>query len=385
LLLVIFASLFRINKINRNNMFRRFLVLFVLVTTMYACSSSEEITPTITDSFDRSAMLINIADNIMIPAYDDFSTKMSALKTIAENFTTTPNQTNLEALRTSWFAAYKTWQHIEMFDIGKAEELQFKFYMNIYPVTVHDIEENIANGSYDLNSVNNQDAQGFPAIDYLLHGLADTDVAILEKYTTAENNGNYKNYITRVLNQMNTLTSSVVSDFKAQRNSFVTSTENTATSSVNKLINDYIFYYEKGLRANKFGIPAGIFSATSLPEKVEGRYKNFGSKELALEALTAVQNLFEGKQYNAATKGVSFKDYLIKLNRSDIATGISNQFSIARTQVQTLENSFATQITTDNTAMTKAYDELQKAVILIKVDMLQALNVSVDYVDADGD
>jgi predicted lipoprotein len=366
-------------------MFRRFLVFFVLITTMYACSSSEEIAPTITDSFDRSAMLTNIADNIMIPAYDDFNTKMSTLKTVAETFTTTPNQTNLEALRTSWFTAYKSWQHIEMFDIGKAEELQFKFYMNIYPVTVNDIEDNIINGSYDLNSVNNQDAQGFPALDYLLHGLADSDTAILEKYTIAENNDNHKTYLLAILNQMNTLTTSVISDFKAQRNSFVTSTENTATSSVNKLINDYIFYYEKGLRANKFGIPAGIFSATSLPEKVEGHYKNDVSKALALEALTAVQNLFEGKHYNAATTGLSLKDYLVKLNRTDIAAGVSNQMKIAEIQVQSLENSFAIQINTDNTAMTRSYDELQKAVILLKVDMLQTFNVSVDYVDADGD
>jgi predicted lipoprotein len=366
-------------------MFRRFLLLFVAIITMYACSSSEETTPIITDSFDRNELLINIADNIIIAAYDDFSAKMIALKTAGETFTAASNQTNLEALRTSWFTAYKTWQHVEMFDIGKAEELQFKFYMNIYPVTVTDIEENIASGSYDLNSVNNQDAQGFPAIDYLLHGLADTDVAILEKYTTAENNDNYRNYITTVLNQMNTLTLTVVSDFKAQRNSFVTNTGNTATSAVNKLINDYIFYYEKGLRANKFGIPAGIFSATTLPEKVEGRYKNDVSKELALEALTAVQNLFEGKHYNAETTGVSFKDYLITLNRTDIATSISDQFNTASTQVQTLENSFATQINTNNTEMTRSYDELQIAVVLLKVDMLQAFNISVDYLDADGD
>jgi len=366
-------------------MFRKFLVLFVSIITFLACSSSEEITPTIIDGFDRNALLENIADNIIIPAYEDFSGKMNALKTAGDTFSTAPNQSNLEALRVSWFAAYKTWQHIEMFDIGKAEELQFKFYMNIYPVTVSDIEDNITNGSYDLNSVNNQDAQGFPALDYLLHGLADSDAAILEKFTIAEDNDNYKNYLIAILNQMNTLTTSVVSDFKAQRNAFVISTENTATSSVNKLINDYIFYYEKGLRANKFGIPAGVFSENALPEKVEGQYKNDVSKELALDALTAVQNLFEGRHYNAATTGVSFKDYLVKLNRTDIATSTSDQFDIAGSQVEKLDNSFAAQIDTDNTAMTMAYDELQKAVVLLKVDMLQAFNVSIDYVDADGD
>jgi predicted lipoprotein len=382
LLLVIFVFLLRFN---RNNMFRRFLLLFISIVTLHACSSSEEIVPTITDSFDRNALLVNIADNIIIPAYEDFSSKMETLNIVGETFTKTPNQANLDALRSSWFAAYKVWQHIEMFDIGKAEELQFKFYMNIYPVTVYDIEDNIASGNYDLNSVNNQDAQGFPALDYLLHGLADTDTAILEKYTNAENNDNYKIYITAVLNQMHTLTASVVSDFKTQKGAFVTSTENTATSSVNKLINDYIFYYEKGLRANKFGIPSGIFSATPLPEKVEGRYKNNISKELALEALVAVQSLFEGRHYNGLTTGVSFKDYLIRLDRTDIASSTSNQFKIATTQIQSLADSFAAQINSDNTEMTRSYDELQKAVILLKVDMLQAFNINVDYVDADGD
>jgi hypothetical protein len=76
---------------------------------------------------------------------------------------------------------------------------------------------------------------------------------------------------------------------------------------------------------------------------------------------------------------------LIKLNRTDIATGTSSQFNTATAQIEALENSFATQIDADNTGMTRSYDELQKAVVLLKVDMLQAFNVSVDYVDADGD
>ena len=39
----------------------------------------------------------------------------------------------------------------------------------------------------------------------------------------------------------------------------------------------------------------------------------------------------------------------------------------------------------DNSQMLKTYDELQKAVVLLKVDMLQAFSVNVDYVDGDGD
>ena len=35
--------------------------------------------------------------------------------------------------------------------------------------------------------------------------------------------------------------------------------------------------------------------------------------------------------------------------------------------------------------MLLTYDAIQSTVILLKVDMLQKLNVSVDYADADGD
>ena len=40
---------------------------------------------------------------------------------------------------------------------------------------------------------------------------------------------------------------------------------------------------------------------------------------------------------------------------------------------------------TDNVKMLQAFDELQKLVVLLKVDMMQALSISVDYVDSDGD
>lgn len=367
-------------------MFKKIAITFFLVILIAACSSSKEKETIINDSFDRGKMLINIADNIIIPAFNDFSVKMNTLKLEGQKFITTPNQNNLDEFRTTWLVAYKSWQHIEMFDIGKAEELQYKFYMNIYPLTVTDVESSVISGSYDLNDVNYQDAQGFPALDYLLYGVADSDAAILEKFTSDANATGYKKYTEDVLNQMNSLTQKVVADWQTYRNEFVNSTSNTVTSAVNKLVNDYIYYYEKGLRANKIGIPAGVFSATELPEKVEAYYKDNSSKELTLEALNAVINFFEGTYVGKTnTSAIGFKQYLIALDREDLASKITNQFSTAKNEINALDESFFKQINTDNIKMTRAYDELQKAVVLLKVDMLQTFNINVDYVDADGD
>lgn len=366
-------------------MIKKIATLFLSLSLMYACTPNGENGPDVTDNFDRKAMLTHIADNIIIPSYDNFAINMETLVTAGVTFSNNPTEVTLEDLRSTWLEAYKSWQYVEMFNIGRAEELQYSFFMNVFPLTVTDVEENIADGTYDLNSVNNQDAQGFPALDYLLFGVGTTTEEVLGKYTTVENSENYKKYLIDVLNQMNRLTKDVVAEFKSNKSSFVNNDQNTATSTVNKLVNDYIFYYEKGLRRNKIGLPAGIFSANPLPDRVEAYYNKEVSKTLALEALKAVQDLFEGNSSTTSTTQVSFKAYLVALQRQDLVTAIENQFASARTQINTLNPNFISQIATDNSQMLRAYDELQKAVILLKVDMLQAFNISVDFVDSDGD
>lgn len=385
-LLFIFARI--LFRINRNNMLKRIFTFFIAGLVLYACSSTAEGGDVNSDNFDREQLLSNLANNIIVPAFNDFSSKINSLQTAATTFTTTPNQENLTALRSSWLNAYKIWQHVAMFEIGKAEELQFVNFINIYPLTVQDVENNISSGTYDLNSANNHDAQGFAALDYLIYGVADTDAAILAKYTTDANADNYKAYITDVVAKMQEVTTAINNDWNGSyKNSFITASGNTASSSLNKLVNDFIFYYEKRLRANKVGIPAGIFSTNSqpLPEKVEAFYNQNVSKELALEAYTAVKNVFQGKAYNTSSTGESFKTYLVSLNRNDIVTSIENQLATAETKLNSLNNNFYSQVNTNNALMTETYDELQKLVVLFKVDMLQAFDISVDYVDADGD
>lgn len=371
-------------------MIKKVVSVVVLTIVMVACSGSDDGDNKTKDNFDRQTMLINWADNIIIPVFQDLNTKLETLVTAKNTFVATPDQTNLDAFRTAWLNAYKVWQYAEMFNIGKAEAINYAYQMNIYPTTVADVEANIASGTYDLTHTNNNDAVGFPALDYLLYGVASDDAAILDIYTTNANASGYKTYVSDLVDQMKSLTQTVLNDWTSgYRDTFISSTTNTATSSTNKLTNDFIFYYEKGLRANKIGIPAGVFSTNPLPDKVEGYYNQEVSKVLALEAINAVQNFFNGKAYNASSTANSFKAYLDYLNIAkdgeDLSTLINNQLNVARTKVQALDANFSNQVNTDNSKMTIAYDELQKVVILLKVDMVQAFNISVDYVDADGD
>ncbi len=360
-------------------------IFLVAVATVFilACStSSDEENAGVNDTFDRSTLLANIADSIAIPALTDLDAKLINLQSNTNTFVLSVNQANLDVVRASWLEAYKVWQHVEMFNIGLAEETLYSFKMNVYPTTVADIEANIASGTYDLSNVNNNDAVGFPALDYMLFGIEANNAAILEKY----NSNNYKNYLKDNVDQMVSLTKMILNDWTTSyRDTFVSQSGNTVTSALNKFTNDYIFYYEKGLRANKIGIPAGVFSVNPLPETVEGLYSKVYSKTLLLEGLQAVKNVFNGNAYQSGTAGIGFNTYLEALEANELATVINARYDNAEAVINNLNPDFGVQINTDNTLMTQTQDALQLAVVSLKVDMLQVLNIAVDFVDADGD
>lgn len=342
------------------------------------------------DGFDRQAMLIHWADNIIIPSYEIYVTRLGALLTASETFNSQTSLVNLSNLRSAWLDGYESWQTVSMFEIGKAEELTLRNFTNVFPVNTTDMETTIASGSFDLTSVNRQDEQGFPALDYLINGLAATDQEIVDVFLEETAQSNHGDYLLVLASNLNSMATGVLEDWKnGYRDTFVNNDGSDATSSVNKLINDLLFYYEKHLRAGKIGIPAGVFSSAPLSDRVEALYSKGSSKVLFETALNAFEGFFNGKSVGKSVEGESLNTYLNFLNQisggEDLTVLINNQFTSVRAAASELSDDFELQVTIDNNKMLETYDELQKNVVYLKVDMLQALNVRVDFVDADGD
>ena len=342
------------------------------------------------EEFTRVTMLANWADNIIIPAFEAFVDNMDSLSLAANEFTDIPNQENLINLKQSWLNAYLAWQTVDMFDIGKAEEITLRNFINVYPLDAQGMTTTLLAGDYDLTSVNRQDEQGFSALDYLLHGLGNSDEEIIAFYTDDTNGLKYKTFLNDVVNRMHSLTSIVLADWKeSYRDEFIERDGNAATESVNSMINDYIYYYEKFLRAGKVGIPAGVFSNTPLSDRVEARYHGDVSKELLIKALNSAQDFFNGVHFSQEDSGMSLKGWINYLEASgstnNIDSLINNQFGLIHLQLENLNSDLGQQVEIDNIKMLETYDILQKNVVFMKVDMLQLLDITVDYVDADGD
>ena len=337
------------------------------------------------ETFDRGTILLNYSENIIIPRYTIFKSSMDNLKNSIDTFKSTPSSDNFDLLQNNWIDAYKKWQYVEMFNISKAEEIMYNLKMNTYPVSKERIDNNIDTEKTDLSNPNDWSAQGFPGLDYMIHGIAENKDAVIELYSS---NSKYGDYLSTLGNLMSDITNSVVEDWSSYKDTFNTSIENTATSAFNMMVNDFVFYFEKGLRTNKIGIPAGRFSSLPLPEKIEAYYysKNgFGnlSKTLVLEARQAATEFFTGSN-SEGIKGPSYSTYLDYLE-TEIGPTVETKLEEAKVRLDNLQDNFITQIDDNNTLMLLAFDALQTIVVNLKTDMLSNFNIAVDYTDADGD
>ena len=341
-------------------MYRLLLPLLVLLV---ACTPDATDEPTV--SFDREAMLEHWADNIIVPAFQDFRQSARRLDGSIETYLDAPSATTLEQVREQFARTYLRWQRLSPFMVGPGMELRLREQVNTYPT---DTERLLGGDRTDLSLPSNTDVQGLPALDFLLFG---TDNPL-------DHAGKLRQLSARLVELAAAGEDTWTGGY---RDTYVTNSGNSATASIDRTVNNYVQWYERNLRAGKVGIPAGVFANRPLPELVEAPYHGELSKRLFLEALDGANDFF------SADPGLaSYLDALdVKRDGEALSARIQSQFAAARAQAAPLADDFASQVRTDNTAMLQLYDALQRNVILLKVDMLQALSINVDYVDADGD
>lgn len=374
-------------KIFRYTIFSIFTILLIV-----SCSGDSDEEQNQVPEFDRSTILKNYAENIIIPRYDDFQSALANLKSSVDSYVSSPLVSTFDKMHDDWFTAYKKWQHIEMFNIGKAEEIMFFNTINTYPIDELRIVENITSNKYDLSSSNDWSSQGLSGVDYMIHGIDDSKEKVIQKYI---DDSKYGDYLKNLLTIMSSNTDQIVQDWKTYKDSFIQSSGNSNSSSLNMITNDFVYYFEKGLRANKIGIPAGVYSGgNALPDRIEAYYSSKNSfedvsKDLAKEALLASENLFHGKSSTGAS-GASLKTYLdyiynADVNKENLSPIITSNFQKAKDALESLDSNFINQINSDKVKMLNAFDKLQAIVVNMKTNMLSLLSIQVDYIDADGD
>lgn len=370
-------------------------ILPVLAMLVCACGNDGNEPSTEDNDKDREVILTNWVDNIVIPSYAGFKTKLDVMTVKSEAFTASPSQASLSEFRSAWVNAYVEWQKVDLFEFGPADRNAMRNFFNIYPTDVAGIASNIDDPSVNLELPVSYARQGFPALDYLINGTGADDTAILAYYTTDTDASKRHAYITKLVTRMNTLLDNVITDWNGTyRSTFISKTGLDIGSSTGLVVNAYVLYYERFVRSGKIGIPSGAAVAgggTIQPTTVEAYYKKDISLTLAKTAHLAAGNFFNGKSAVSGEEGPSFKSYLDALEAKDAATNtllsalINDQFAAIDVELNKLPENLSQEVETNNATMLGTFNAMQKIVRMLKVDMTSAMSVTITYTDNDGD
>ncbi|MDN3671085.1 imelysin family protein [Echinicola jeungdonensis] len=341
---------------------------------------------------DRQPLLTSLADNVIIPGYENLNGEITSLNAAAQVFVETPEQANLSTLRTAFTQAYRSWQAVAFFNFGPGFNQTLRAEFNTYPADYFSIENSIESGEYNLDSFSAANQKGLPALDYLLYGLAENDVDLLEFYTTDQNSENRKTYLTSLTERLKEKIDQVYNGWIATegnyRQQFINQDGNDAGSSISLLINSLSQYFEVFTRDAKIGIPLGKRSQGDIiPKNVEAYYNGDLSITLAADNLRGIKNIFTGS--NGNLDGVGLYNYLKDLkaqsNGDLLADVVISQLDQAIAAVESIPSPLSNTIESNPQPVEEAHGKLQQFVFTIKAEIPSATGVLISYSDNDGD
>jgi len=367
------------------------LLLLLVPLVLVSCDSGgvdPEPEPPEESEFDRTAMLANIGNNIVVPAYVNLQASIATLEQATDAFVATPNMGTLTSAQAALKATRMAWQNANLFQFGPAESVTLRAALNTYPVDDDRVEANVASGNYALGSIADGAAGGLPTMGYLLHSAEMADVVAL--YSTDADAEGRRVYLQDNVDYIKSNVDTVVQQWQATGGNYIGTfldADRAGTdvgSALGMIINAMSLHYERFLRDGKIGIPAGVRSAgIPRPTATEALYGGY-SAELVRANIEAVERLFLGIGLDG-TDGIGLDEQLIALEAEDLTDDIKTTLTNIKAATNTVSDPLSADIEADRNRAVSVFTTMQQFVVLFKTDMTSVLGVSITYQDVDGD
>jgi len=355
--------------------------LIALALVAGGCSSED---PAPADDFDRTAMLTEMADGIILPSYDRLATTTADLSSAVAAFTRSPDVASLRTAQQAWADAADAWQDARPFDFGPAEGLFGTLSEDIgtYPASVGKIETAIAGGDTSLAGFD-RDARGLYGLDYLLfHHVDDT---LLARFTREPVRGAYAR---RVAAAVDSLVQNVRTSWRTgYREEFISRNGTDPGSGTSLLFNNMVRCFEQ-LKNYSLGLPLGKIAGQSQPEpdKVEGHYSG-RSIILLRRHYDAFFRIWEGVSLDRQSIP-GFRSYLATVPGGDLLTisTLDQHARIRNAMLQLADSEVLSSVILDDPARVEAvHTECQKLTRFIKSDLSSLIGIAITYSSGDGD
>ena len=366
------------------------LIFTLIFTVLFTSCIKEPETngANLIDDFERKDMLENLADNYIMPGYQNYVSKINDLEQSVLAFETSLTQSDYESILLEYKKGLNAWQAISFLEFGPAENIILRGQSNVYPIDTTLVQSNITNGAYNLASAGNYSAKGWQSLDYLLYFQQNATAST----TFFANNPQAIEYLKSVVIDLKNNAEYVNNSWSTYRTTFVNNNANNANgSAVSDMTNAVVAHYETFVRKGKVGLPVGAFNGFSqkpMPQNVEGLYQN-AQLEYSNTVMTYFKRFLNGQSFDGTKDELGLLDYAnfvgATVDGKEISIAVNAQVERILIANDNVIGAWSDMVQQNPPVSNDIYLEYQKLTPLIKVDLTSALGIIITYQDNDGD
>jgi predicted lipoprotein len=355
-----------------------FLFICTLTIVLSGCKREDDDTEQMVET---SETMRHIGEAVIAPSYDEWKTSSVQMNSAAVTFTSSPDEVTLADLRLALKESWIDWQYCSTYEFGPAFSLGLRENTNTFPADVEDIQIRIESGAL----AQNPDERGYPALDFLINGSAQSDQDIILLFSSDENAESRSAFLTnlteKISDDANTVSGAWQSGYV---DDFAQNTGTQAGSALSLLVNELNKDFEM-IKRERIALPLGLLTlGIPLPDRCEAYYGGYSS-ELAYEHMLSIEQTYTGLDGRGLDDLLNDAEAFHQPSDQLLDEAIQEQMAIGIGQLETLPDPLSETVELEPETVEACYDELQALVVLLKTDMPSALGVSITFTDNDGD
>lgn len=360
------------------------LILIFPLITFISCEEGNITAEEYQIQYYREVQLENIYNNEIAPLNSNFIIEINSLKSVINDFNTLSTTENLEILKSHWITVLNVWKRMELYNIGPIADSFIHSQINRWPSN-ETIITGFINGTEVINEAfiesKGASAKGVSAIEYLL--FENDELTTLNSFTTDVNSERRKAYLFALAENLQEKAQLLETYWIEYKASFVSQLENGTDGSQNQIINAMVSQIEE-IIISKLGNPLGDNSGGIInPEELEAE-KSETSLDIIKQNTIALQRCYSGDFANTPFR-VGFENYIIELGYETLNTDIHNRLEACLIAIGNLDNLLKNELAINPGNVTALQNTFTDLLVVIKVDMANAIGSTITFNDNDGD
>jgi len=329
---------------------------------------------------DRPSVLTDLADEVVIPAYEKFQADSGALDAAASRLCSGPSDGALSDARAALAETRRSWSYLESMWVGPVMDRR-SWAVVRWPVAVDEIEDLISDPSIELDRdrLTNRigaDQRGLGAVEYVLYESGDPSTSDV---LGALGDPRRCAYLTGVAETIASEASVVADGWTSSwdggepyRGQFAAADG----EGLDSVVNDVLFLLES-VTDLELGAALGAMGSAPRPEAIDEGPAGAGVEDLVHRLDGARAVLIGGRSRPGSG--------LAPLLGEDLPGRLSDQFTAALAAAQALEPPLRAAAVDSPAAVAAARDAIKAIQIMVATEVVGRLGVTIGFSDADGD